>query len=132
VLVYGEGRVVFAPETRRDIGLIRQALIKKWNVDKEAVKSALMNCLQDPDLAIDAAKCLLMADALDVKREESEAKREAKENEHRLRLLALAQSVPVADLAELASKNGIISNAREQGRATKPGRANGKKASEGS
>jgi hypothetical protein len=36
--------------------------------------------LTDPDLAIDAAKVLLAADAIDCKREELDAKREAKEN----------------------------------------------------
>jgi hypothetical protein len=68
-----------------------------------------MECLTDPDLAIDAAKVLLAADAIDCKREELDAKREVKENEQRLRLLELAQSVPIAELAKLASENGIAS-----------------------
>ena len=67
-----------------------------------------MVALGDPDLAVDAAKVLLVADALDVKRDEIEFKQQAKENEQRLRLLELAQSVPVAELAKLASENGII------------------------
>ena len=67
-----------------------------------------MVALCDPDLAVDAAKVLLVADALDVKRDEIEFKQQAKENEQRLRLLELAQSVPVAELAKLASENGII------------------------
>ena len=37
------------------------------------------------------------------------AKKEAKDNELRLRLLDLAKSVPVAELAKLASENGIVS-----------------------
>ena len=95
--------------TSKDLRLVNRALKEKWNVDKEAIKEALMQCLTDPDLAIDAAKVLLAADAIDCKREELDAKREVKENEQRLRLLELAQSVPIAELAKLASENGIAS-----------------------
>ena len=102
-------------ETRKDLGLVSRALKERWNVDKEKIKQALMVALSDPDLAIDAAKVLLVADALDVKREELEAKQQAKENEQRLRLLELAQSVPVADLIELASQNGIGVGSTESG-----------------
>lgn len=72
-----------------------------------------MVALGDPDLAVDAAKVLLVADALDVKRDEIEFKQQAKENEQRLRLLELAQSVPVAELAELASENGIVGGSNQ-------------------
>ena len=95
--------------TARDLRLVNRALKEKWNVDKEAIKKALMQCLTDPDLAVDAAKVLLAADAIDCKREELDAKREVKENEQRLRLLELAQSVPIAELTKLASENGIAS-----------------------
>jgi chaperonin GroEL (HSP60 family) len=95
--------------TSKDLRLVNRALKEKWNVDKEAIKAALMQCLSDPDLAVDAAKVLLVADALDCKREELDAKREVKENEQRLRLLELAQSVPIAELAKLASENGVAS-----------------------
>ena len=95
-------------ETRKDLGLVSRALKERWNVDREKIKHALMVALGDPELAIDAAKVLLVADALDVKRDELEAKQQAKENEQRLRLLELAQSVPVAELAKLASENGIV------------------------
>jgi hypothetical protein len=67
-----------------------------------------MVCLQDPDLAPKAAKILLDADALDEKRDAAEERRLLKENEQRLRLLELAKSIPVADLARLASENGIV------------------------
>jgi hypothetical protein len=95
--------------TSKDLRLVNRALKEKWNVDKDAIKAALMQCLTDPDLAVDAAKVLLAADAIDCKREELDAKREVKENEQRLRLLELAQSVPIAELAKLASENGIAS-----------------------
>lgn len=95
-------------ETRKDLRLVSRALKQRWNVDREKIKEALMVALGDPDLAVDAAKVLLVADALDVKRDEIEFKQQAKENEQRLRLLELAQSVPVAELAKLASENGIV------------------------
>ncbi len=95
-------------ETRKDLRLVSRALKERWNVDREKIKQALMVALGDPDLAVDAAKVLLVADALDVKRDEIEFKQQAKENEQRLRLLELAQSVPVAELAKLASENGIV------------------------
>ena len=96
-------------KTSKDLRLVNRALKEKWNVDKEAIKAALMQCLTDPDLAIDAAKVLLAADAIDCKREELDAKRESKENEQRLRFLELLRSIPATELSKLASENGIAS-----------------------
>ena len=95
-------------ENAKDLGLVNRAVRERWNVDREAVKAALMVCLQDPDLAPKAAKILLDADALDEKRDAAEERKAIKENEQRLRLLELAKSIPVAELAKLASENGII------------------------
>jgi hypothetical protein len=95
-------------KTRSDLRMVGRAIKERWSVDREAIKAALMQCLTDPDLAIDAAKILVAADAIDVKRQEIDDKKEAKENEQRLRLLELAKSVPVAELAKLASENGIV------------------------
>ena len=95
-------------KTAKDLGLVNRAIRERWNVDREAIKAALMVCLQDPDLAPKAAKILLDADALDEKRDAAEERRLLKENEQRLRLLELAKSIPVADLARLASENGIV------------------------
>ena len=95
-------------KTSKDLRLVNRALKEKWNVDKEAIKAALMECLTDPDLAIDAAKVLLAADAIDCKREELEEKRKAGEQQRKLQLLELAQRVSVGDLARIASDNGII------------------------
>ena len=95
-------------ENAKDLGLVNRAVRERWNVDREAVKAALMVCLQDPDLAPKAAKILLDADALDEKRDAAEERKAIKENEQRLRLLELAKSIPVTELAKLASENGII------------------------
>lgn len=95
-------------KTKQDLGLVSRAVKERWNVDREAVKAALMVCLQDPDLAPKAAKILLDADALDERRDAAEERKAIKENEQRLRLLELAKSVPIAELAKLASENGIV------------------------
>lgn len=100
-------------EKRSDVKLIGRAIREGWNVDKEAIKSALMQCLSDPDLAVDAAKVLLAADAIDCKREELEEKRKAGEEQRRLQLLELAQRVSVGDLARIASEHGIVGSQAE-------------------
>ena len=102
-------------EDRKDLRLVERALRNRWDVDKEKIKEALMKCLSDPDMAVDAAKVLLVADALDAKRDELETKKQAKENEQRLRLLELARSVPATELARIASEHGIIGRSSEGG-----------------
>ena len=116
---------MFQIETKADLRLAGRALRNKWNVDKDAIKAALMAAMRDPDLMIEAAKVLLVADSLDVKREELEAKKEARENDQRLRLLAIAQSVPATELAKLASENGIVSRPDSRRRADEAARADG-------
>jgi hypothetical protein len=120
---------MFQIESKADLRLAGRALRNKWNVDREAIKAALMTAIEDPDLMIEAAKVLLVADSLDVKREEVEAKKEARENDQRLRLLELARSVPATELARLASENGIGGGSDQRGRAAKATPVNGKKAS---
>jgi hypothetical protein len=89
--------------------LVGRAIRNKWDVDKSAVVAALLDVIEqrDPDMMLEAAKLLILADGIDVKREELEAKQRAKDADQRLRLLALAQSIPVGELAKLASENGI-------------------------
>ena len=106
---------MFQIESKADLRLAGRALRNKWNVDREAIKAALMTAIQDPDLMLEAVKVLLVADSLDVRREELEAKKEARENDQRLRLLAVARSVPATELARIASENGIVSGS-DQGR----------------
>ena len=94
-------------ESRNDLRLIRRSMRQGWNVPKERVIAALLEAMQDPDLLIDAAKLLIAADALDIKREELEAKTSGDSESRRLQLLAIAQRVPVGDLARIASEHGI-------------------------
>ena len=116
---------MFQIESKADLRLAGRALRNKWNVDREAIKAALMTAIQDPDLMLEAAKVLLVADSLDVKREELEAKKEARENDQRLRLLAVARSVPAAELARIASENGIVSGPDQGRREDKAARVDG-------
>ena len=82
-----------------------------WHVDREKVVDALWEVVRtkDPELMLEATKLLLLADGLNIKREELELKQKTREDEQRLRLLALARSVPVAELTRIASENGIVS-----------------------
>ena len=94
-------------ESKNDLRLVGRAMKEGWNVPRAKVVRALVEALQDPDLMIDAAKLLIAADAIDVKREELEAKTNGDSESRRLQLLAIAQRVPASDLAKLASKHGI-------------------------
>lgn len=68
---------------------------------------------RDPELLLDALDLARKMDLVDCKREELEIKKQADDNDERLRLLELAKSVPVADLARIASENGIVSRQKE-------------------
>ena len=80
-----------------------------WNVDKEKIIAALHEVIdsRDPETMLEAAKLLMLADSIDVKREELEEKKKVKQDAQRLRLLELARLVPVDELARIASENGI-------------------------
>ncbi len=86
-----------------------RAIREGWDIDKKEVAEALMDVIRqrDPDMMLEAAKLLILADGINVKREELQAKQDAKDAEHRLRLLELARLIPVDELARIASENGI-------------------------
>ena len=102
-------------ETKKDLRLVSRAFNQKWNVDKQKVVAALMEVIEsrDPELLLDALDLARKMDLVDCKREELEIKKQADDNDERLRLLELAKSVPVADLARIASENGIVSRQKE-------------------
>jgi hypothetical protein len=108
-------------ERKRDVRLVGRAIREGWNVDKKKVVKALMGALADPDLMIDSAKLLIAADALDLKRDELEAKEHAGLEERRLQLLELARRVPAGELAKLAS-SVVIETPKDNG---KPKRSRG-------
>ena len=92
-------------EKKSDVRLIGRAMREGWDVPKEAVVSALLRALQDPDLMSDAATLLIAADGLDIKREELQQKHHGDTEQRRLQLLAIAQRLPAGELAKLASAN---------------------------
>jgi hypothetical protein len=92
---------------KKDLGLVNQAIKQRWNVDREAVKAALVRCLEDPKLAPKAAKILIDADAIDVKREKQALKQEAIDLEYRVRIVRILQRIPEHQLRLTAKAAGI-------------------------
>lgn len=97
--------------------LVGRAIREGWNYDRKAVVAALMELVtkRDPDLMLGAIERLQVGDALAIKEQEAEIKREmmelkklGDENAIRLRLLELARHIEPAELARLASQNGVV------------------------
>jgi hypothetical protein len=97
-------------EKNSDIRLIGRALREGWDVPKEKVVDALLECIEnrDPDLMLGAAGLLMKADELDLKRMALEQKQDDESGEQRLRLLELAQRSSASDLAKRAKQLGFI------------------------
>lgn len=79
-----------------------------WNIDRQAVLDALMGVVRagDGKLVVEAASVLVRADLADVKREELVLKKQALDDERRLRLLEIARHLPPGELARIASEHG--------------------------
>jgi hypothetical protein len=93
--------------SRADIGLAHRAIREGWNVDKPSIVAALMKALREPDLMMEAAKVLLVADALDVKREKMEAKAKEAEEAYRSRLMGALRRIPEPQLRAMLEGSGI-------------------------
>lgn len=80
-----------------------------WDYDRKAVVNALMEVVEsrDPDLMLLAIDRLQRGDEIEIKRELMELKKLGDENGIRLRLLELARHIEPAELARLASQNGL-------------------------
>ena len=100
----------------KDLRLIGRAIKEGWNYDREKVTSALMEVVEnrDPEMMLAAIALLLKGDEVAIKNEEAAIKRElmeikklGDEQQLRLRLLELARHIDPAELARLASKNGV-------------------------
>jgi hypothetical protein len=90
-------------ETIADIRLIGRAMNEDWPVykeQKESIVEKLMTIIEhgDPDLQIAASRTLMMADALNQKRQALQEKKLALEQKRKLELI------------ELAHKLGIVGN----------------------
>jgi hypothetical protein len=104
-------------EKNSDIRLIGRALREGWDVPKEKVVDALLECIEnrDPDLMLGAAGLLMKADELDLKRMALEQKQYDESGEQRLRLLELAQRSSASDLAKRAKQLGFIEEEKREG-----------------
>ncbi len=91
--------------------MVGRAIKEGWNFDRAAVVSALMEVIEqrDPDLMMKAIELLMKGDEINIKREMLELKKAGDDNAIRLRLLELARNIEPAELARLASQNGITS-----------------------
>ena len=98
---------------KQEARLIGRAIREGWPVSAEQRKvciDALMDMVatKDPELVDVAVSQLLKADAINVKLAELEHKQIESDDNKRLRLLELAKSVPVAELARRAADRGIV------------------------
>lgn len=79
---------------------------EKWNVNKPEVVAALMEVVRsrDPDMMIDAIKCLIQIDAIDLKQEEIESKQNDDSELRKLRLLEIAQRLGIGEVSSIDSR----------------------------
>lgn len=97
-------------ETRNDVRLVERAMKAGWNVPDEIKQECILQLAsiaagaeKDSD-RVAAIKALMTADDID-------QKRIANEHTRRLQLLELARRINPRELAEHASKYGIIDSA---------------------
>jgi hypothetical protein len=105
---------------KKHLKMISRAIREGWQYDRAEVTAALMEVVanRDPELMMDAISLLLKGDEVSIKAEEAAIKRElmeikklGDEQQLRLRLLELARHIEPAELARLASKNGVAGGA---------------------
>lgn len=99
----------FRIESMKDIRMVGRAITEGWNYDRKMVVQALMDIVhrRDPDLMLEAIDRLQRGDEIELKRELVELKKAGDDNAIRLRLLELARHIEPAELAKLASDNGL-------------------------
>lgn len=96
-------------ETKSDVRLVGRAMTNWLTVDdpkrQQAVDAIYDVVLNNPDPEMKAAafKVLLQADAVDLKRQEVEIKKQAADDNKRLRLLEILRHLPPGELGKLAS-----------------------------
>ncbi len=96
---------MFTIETLKDIKLASRAMREGWDIDRAAVVAELMNILQtgNTECKLEAAKTLIRADLAELKHEEVAIKKQAADDERKLRLLEYLRSLPPGDVAKIAS-----------------------------
>ena len=103
---------------KQEIKLIGRAIREGWPVSAEQRQKCIetlmdMVATKDPELVEIAIDRLLKADAINVKLAELEHKQKESDDNKRIRLLELAKSVPVAELARRATERGISLNSSD-------------------
>ena len=68
----------------------------------------------DPEMKTAAFKALLQADAVDLKRQEVEIKKQAADDNKRLRLLEILRHLPPGELGKLASADSRFAELRRE------------------
>ena len=97
---------------KQELRLYSRAIKEGWPVSQQQRESVLATAAQllasgDPKLIELAADIVFKAEAINIKREELEAKGRSSDEDRRLQLLTLAQRLPVGELARLAASRGI-------------------------
>ena len=97
--------------SRSDLNLVSRSLNRGWldgfdERRQQAVESilAVIENTQDPEMAVKAFQVLVRADQADLKREEVAIKKQAADDNRRLRLLEFARSLPPGEVARIASE----------------------------
>ena len=107
-------------KTKADIRLLGRAVREDWPTPPETKQQAIdalleIISLKDPELSIEAVKVLIKADEANTKRRLVELRENEINEQHRLRLLELAKSLPAPELARLASVSGIVIESSQEG-----------------
>lgn len=98
-------------DTISDVKLTGRALVSGWLDNAQEKRQAAIDALfdvvagDDVEMKVKAFDALVRADAVDIKRSELELKRQAVEDERKLRLLELAKSLPAGELIRITSEH---------------------------
>ena len=123
-------------QTRSDVRLVMRGVNNGWDIPAEQRKliiDSLVEMVQtkDPKLMESAIDLLRKLDEVNVKREAIQARElDGGNADERIRLLELAQRIPAAELARLASDNGITVDGQAKRRADSAAGADGEKTGE--
>ena len=98
--------------SKSDLNLISRSLNRGWldgfdDRRQQAVESilAVIETTQDPEMAVKAFQVLVRADQADLMRETVAIKKQEADDNRRLRLLEFARSLPVGEIARIASEH---------------------------
>jgi hypothetical protein len=98
-------------QSQSHLNLVSRSLNRGWldgqdDRRKQAVEAilAVVENSDDPEMKVKAFQALIRADQADLKREEVAIKKQEADDNRRLRLLEFARSLPVGEVARIASE----------------------------